>query len=56
MEEENDNYHEPEATSGGSSEEEEKEGEEDEEDEEDEEGEDSIVSTWLLLGADHTRN
>ena len=23
---------------------------------EDEEGEDSIVSTWLLLGADHTRN
>ena len=53
MEEENYEYHEPEATSRGSSEEEEK---EDEEDEEDEEGEDSIVSTWLLLGADHTRN
>ena len=26
------------------------------EESEDEEGEDSIVSTWLLLGADHTRN
>ena len=47
MEEENNKYHKPEATSGESSE---------EEDKEDKEGEDSIVSTWLLLGADHTWN
>lgn len=50
MEEGDDEYHEPEATSGESSE------EEDKEDEEDEEGEDSRVSTWLLLGADHAQN